>query len=171
MIRRLLLPLLCAVLLPGCSGQKYEDLQEFMKETEKNAPRRIDPAPEVKPYEPFEYTGFDLPDPFRPRKLTPTRADSGMQPDLNRRKEPLESFPLESIRMVGTLQRGSDRYALVRAENAIYRVRKGNYLGQNFGQIVDITDEEVRLKEIVQDALGDWTERASALTLVEEPRK
>ena len=158
--------------LAGCSGEQYQDIQEFMREAEKDAPRKIEPLPEVKAYTPFEYAGFDLPDPFRPRKLAPTKGDSsGVQPDLNRRKEPLESYPLESLKMVGTLQQGKAVYALVKAENTVYRVRSGNYVGQNFGLITTIGDTEIKLKEIVQDTAGDWTERLSSLQLIDESER
>jgi type IV pilus assembly protein PilP len=159
------------LVLVGCSGE-YSDLKQFVKDSDKNLPRRIDPLPQVKPFEPFSYEGFDLPDPFKPRKLVVKQNEGGgLQPDLNRRKEPLEAFPLEQLKMVGTLQQKTDIYALVRAEKTLYRVKKGNYLGQNFGLITDITDSEVKLKEIVQDGVGDWAERASSLPLLEEPEK
>jgi type IV pilus assembly protein PilP len=91
-----------------------------------------------------------------------------LAPDLNRRKEPLEAFPLESLQMVGTMQRGKSTFALVRTtDKDIYQVRIGNYLGQNFGVIIDISDNEIRLKELVQDGSGDWTERSSTLQLAE----
>ena len=86
-------------------------------------------------------------------------------------KEPLEAFPLEQLKMVGTLQQGSDTYALVRADKTLYRVKKGNYMGQNFGLITDVTDAEIKLKEIVQDSAGDWAERQSVLPLLEEAAK
>ena len=94
-----------------------------------------------------------------------------MQPDLNRRKEPLESYPLESLKMVGTLQQGKAVYALVKADNTVYRVKSGNYIGQNFGLISNIGDTEIKLKEIVQDTAGDWTERLSSLQLIDESER
>ena len=122
----------------------------------------------MRPFAPFAYEGFDLPDPFTPRKLAVKQNDSsGLAPDMNRRKEPLEAFPLEQLKMVGTLSQAGVTYALVRAEKTLYRVKKGNYLGQNFGLITEITDTEVKLKEIVQDTAGDWTERQSVLPLLE----
>jgi type IV pilus assembly protein PilP len=90
---------------------------------------------------------------------------------LNRRKEPLEAFPLEQLKMVGTLSQGNDTYALVRADKTLYRVKKGNYMGQNFGLITDVTESEIKLKEIVQDSAGDWAERQSVLPLLEEASK
>lgn len=158
--------------LAGCGGEQYQDIQEFMREAEKSAPRKIEPLPEVKAYTPFEYVGYDLPEPFRPRKLAATKGDTnGVQPDLNRRKEPLESYPLESLKMVGTLQQGKAVYALVKADNTVYRVKSGNYIGQNFGLISNIGDTEIKLKEIVQDTAGDWTERLSSLQLIDESER
>ena len=144
-----------------------------MRDSEKGLPRRIDPLPPVKPFEPFTYEGFDLPDPFKPRKLTPPKegGGGGLAPDLNRRKEPLEAFPLEQLKMVGTLSMNNEMYAIVRADKTLYRVKKGNYMGQNFGLITDVTESEIKLKEIVQDSAGDWAERQSVLPLLEEVGK
>ena len=95
-----------------------------------------------------------------------------MAPDLRRRKEPLEAFPLESLQMVGTLQRGKSTYALVRTtDKDIYQIKIGNYMGQNFGVVVEITDGEIRLKELVQDGAGDWTERSSTIQLAEADQR
>jgi len=167
-----LLVLAALLVLGGCSSE-IDELRQFVRDSDKGVPRRIDPLPAVKPFEPFTYEGFDLPDPFKPRKLTPPKegAGGGIAPDLNRRKEPLEAFPLEQLKMVGTLTQGPDTYALVRADKTLYRVKKGNYMGQNFGLITDVTDGEIKLKEIVQDSAGDWAERQSVLPLLEEASK
>ncbi|MCA3000050.1 MAG: pilus assembly protein PilP [Rhodocyclaceae bacterium] len=157
------------LILGGC-GEGFSDLRSFVKESEKSVSRKIEALPQVKPFAPFAYEGFDLPDPFKPRKLAIKQENAGANaPDLNRRKEPLEAFPLEQLRMVGTLYQSGTMFALVRAERTLYRVKKGNYLGQNFGLIVDITDSEIKLKEIVQDTAGDWAERESVLPLLEGP--
>jgi len=145
-----------------------------MQEQGKGVKGKLDPLPQVKPYEPFTYNAFDLADPFKPRKIEPVKSGGALAPDLNRRKEPLEAFPLETLQMVGTLQRGRSTFALVRTtDKDIYQVRVGNYLGQNFGVIIGISDSEIRLKELVQDGSGDWTERSSTLQLAEaaEPRQ
>jgi type IV pilus assembly protein PilP len=156
----------------GCSSE-IDDLKQFVRDSDKGLPRKVEPLPAVKPFEPFAYEGFDLPDPFKPRKLAAPRegGGGGIAPDLNRRKEPLEAFPLEQLKMVGTLTQGNDTYALVRADKTLYRVKKGNYMGQNFGLITDVNDGEIKLKEIVQDSAGDWTERQSVLPLLEETGK
>ena len=161
--------LICApaLILAAC-GEGFSDLRQFVKDSDKSVVRKIDPLPQVKPFAPFAYEGFDLPDPFKPRKLAIKQNDGGgLAPDLNRRKEPLEAYPLEQLKMVGTLSQAGITHALVRAEKTLYRVKKGNYLGQNFGLITEITDTEVKLKEIVQDTAGDWTERQSVLPLLE----
>ncbi len=170
-MKRLLLPIAIAV-LAGCSSE-IDELKTFVRDSDKNLPRRIDPLPAVKPFEPFAYEGFDLPDPFKPRKLSAPKegAGGGLAPDLNRRKEPLEAFPLEQLKMVGTLSQGKDTFAIVRADKTLYRVKKGSYMGQNFGLITDVTEGEIKLKEIVQDSAGDWAERQSVLPLLEETGK
>ena len=159
--------LLFALSLTGCGGGDMEDLQSFVAETGKDMQGKIEPLPEVKVYEPFTYNAFDLPDPFKPRKLS-TGGGGGMQPDLNRPKEPLEAFSLETLKMVGMVSRQGVVHAVIKTpDNAIYHVRKGNYVGQNFGLITQITDSEVSLREIVQDSAGDWSERTSTLLLQE----
>lgn len=160
-----------SLILAACSGEPYGDLRQFVKESENLPHGRIPPLPEVKPYEPFTYSAFDLTDPFKPRKIEPPKGGGGgIAPELNRRREPLEAFPLESLRMVGTLEQKKQMYAIVRApDNTLFRVRSGNYLGQNFGRIVGIAESSVKLKEILQDSGGNWEEKDQVLLLQEEP--
>jgi type IV pilus assembly protein PilP len=162
------LVILLAVLgLTGCGGGNMEDLRRFVAETGKDMQGKIEPLPEVKAYEPFSYSAFDLPDPFKPRKLA-TGGGGGLQPDLTRPKEPLEAFSLETLKMVGVLSKKGQIHAVIKTpDNAVYHVRKGNYVGQNYGLITQIGDTEVTLREIVQDSAGDWSERMSALILQE----
>ena len=172
MMRRLSLYLGVAVLVVACGGESHQDLRAWMQEQGKGVKGKLDPLPQVKPYEPFAYNAFDLPDPFKPRKIEPMKGASKLAPDLSRRKEPLEAFPLESLQMVGTLQRGKTTYALVRTtEKDVYQIKVGNYMGQNFGVVVDINDAEIRLKELVQDGAGDWTERSSTIQLAEADQR
>ena len=170
-MKRLLIPAALLV-VAGCSSE-IDELKQFVRDSDKGIPRRVEPLPAVKPFEPFAYEGFDLPDPFKPRKLSAPKEGSagGVAPDLNRRKEPLEAFPLEQLKMVGTLSQNKEIYALVRADKTLYRVKKGNYMGQNFGLITDVNESEIKLKEIVQDSAGDWAERQSILPLLEEAGK
>lgn len=158
---------LMAVGLSACGGDDLEDLKSFVENAGKDAQGKIEPLPEIKAYEPFTYSAFDLPDPFKPRKLS-TGGGGGVQPDLTRPREPLEAFSLETLAMVGMVSKGGVIHAVIRTpDKAIYHVKKGNYLGQNFGLITQITDSEVTLREIVQDSAGDWSERISTLVLQE----
>jgi type IV pilus assembly protein PilP len=153
--------------LAGCGGSGMEDLKAFVAETGKDLQGKIEPLPEVKQYEIFTYNAFDLPDPFKPRKLS-TGGGGGMQPDLNRPKEPLEAFSLETLKMGGMVSNKGEINAVIRTpDNAIYHVKKGNYIGQNFGRVTQITESEVTLHETVQDSAGDWSERTSILNLQE----
>jgi len=165
---RLILAAGMVLVLAACSGESHQDLRAWMTEQGKGAKGKLDPLPQMRPYEPFAYNAFDLPDPFKPRKIEPTKGASKLAPDLTRRKEPLESYPLESLNMVGTLEKGKTVYALVRTpDRDLYQVRQGNYVGQNYGVVIGVSDSEIRLKELVQDGAGDWTERSSTLQLVQ----
>lgn len=163
----------CAVLAGGCGGDQFSDLKQFVEDSGKDLRGRVEPIPEVKQFEPFAYNAFELPDPFKPREMAlANRAGAsggGPQPDLNRRKEALESFALESLQMVGTLEQKQVRYALIKTpDNNLYRVRPGNYVGQNFGVITSISESAVTLKEVIQDSSsGSWNERTSNLQLLE----
>ena len=165
---RILIVALLPLLLSACGGSGTEDLQVFMDETAKDMRGKVEPLPQVQPYAPFDYAAFDLPDPFKPRKLTPSGGGGGLQPDMTRPKEPLESYSLETLKMVGVISKKGRMNAVVATpERGVYHVRQGNYMGQNFGLITRITDSEIILKEVVQDSAGDWTERTSTLTLQE----
>jgi len=175
MNRVALISMMTVALLAGCGGQSHQDLRNWMAEQGKGVRGKLDPLPQIKPYEPFAYADFDLPDPFKPRKIEPvkgTDTTSKLAPDLNRRKEPLEAYPLEGLSMVGTLEKGKTRYALVKTpERDIYQVRQGNHMGQNFGVVVGITDTDIKLKELMQDGAGDWSERSSTLNLLSADQK
>ena len=164
--------LLGAVLLAGCGADPNQELKQWMDDQTKTMKGKVDTFPVVKPCVPFAYNAFDLPDPFKPRKIEPARGSSKFAPDLTRRKEPLESYPLESLRMVGTLERDKVMYALVRAsDKTVYQVRPGNYMGQNFGIITGISEGDIKLRELVQDSAGDWAERQSRLLLDDQEQK
>ena len=104
------------------------------------------------------------------RSQPSAKSTSGFAPDLSRRKEPLEAYPIDTIAMVGTLQRPNLRYALLRADGVVYQIKVGNYIGQNFGIVTRIDENEVALKEVVQDAAGEWVERTTTLQLQENKR-
>jgi type IV pilus assembly protein PilP len=163
--------LLVAVLLAGCGGEEFQDLRDFVKNAGADMRGKVEPPPDVKPYEPFAYeNGTSLPDPFKPRKQDARNASRAgqNQPNLDRPKEELEDYPLESLKMVGYLFQSKVGHAVIRSsEGKIYRVKAGNYIGLNFGQIISVTETEVKIKEMVQDSAGDWSERESSLQLIE----
>jgi type IV pilus assembly protein PilP len=160
-MKRLLI-LGCVVMLAGCEGEQHSDLRNELNDMTKDLRGRVDALPQVRPYEPVPYQAENEVDPFRPDRIEVAAAAgtgpaaSGKQPDLDRPKEPLEAFPLESIQMVGS-----------KAGPNLYRVRKGNYMGQNFGVITGIDEVQISLKELIQEGSGEWIERASALQLQE----
>ena len=170
-MRSAYLLLLTSLLLVACGGEEFQDLHDFVKNAGADMRGKVDPPPEIKPYEPFNYdNAVGLPDPFKPRK--PEAKNSGQpglnQPDMARRKEALEDFPLDGLKMVGFLYQGNIGHAVIRSpDGKLHRIRVGNYLGQNFGRITELTENEVKIKEMVQDSTGDWSERMSSLQLVE----
>lgn len=160
-------------LVGACSPEGYEDLESFVRESGAGLKGKVDSLPEIRPLEHFVYQAFDIPDPFSNRKNKPGRPDRNeLEPDLKRAKEALESFPLENLVMVGSLRRGNNVFALVRApDNSVHRVRVGNYLGQNFGLITGVSEAEIKLREITRDSGDEWSERASVLMLQTQERK
>jgi type IV pilus assembly protein PilP len=159
--------------LTGCGSERHlEEVKQYVKESE-NLPRgRIEPLPEVKPYEPFEYAAYDLLDPFVARKspagAPPKRDPNDPRLDPNRRKGPLEAFPLENLRMVGTLQQKRDVFALIKTpDNNLYRVKSGDFMGMNFGRITEINESALKLKELIQDGGNEWKEEERTLLLQE----
>lgn len=163
--------LLTVLLLTGCGGEEFQDLRDFVKNAGADMRGKVEPPPDIKPYEPFTYDNdTSLADPFKPRKPDARKPNhTGQnQPNLDRPKEELEDFPLESLKMVGYLFQKNVGHAVIRSsEGKIYRVKAGNYIGQNFGQITSVSETEVKIKEMVQDSAGDWSERESTLQLVE----
>ncbi|MBI3344978.1 MAG: pilus assembly protein PilP [Gammaproteobacteria bacterium] len=159
-------------LLAGC-GNNTEDLQSYIEQVKARPKGPIEPMPIIKPYETFAYTATNLRDPFTPpvvpgESKTQT-AGGGLKPDANRPKEALEEFPLDALRLVGSLERSGGKWSIVKApDGAIYRVQPGNYLGQNNGKITRISDELIELTEIVEDGQGGWMERQASLALSEE---
>lgn len=168
---RLIYFALVSLLLAGCGGEEFQDLRDFVKNSGADMRGKIEPPPEVKPYEYFAYNNeTNLPDPFKPRKQELRSGGSAgiNQPDYDRPKEALEEFPLESLKMVGYLYMNKVGYAVIRAtDTKLYRVKAGNHMGTNFGLVEEVTDTEVKVKEMVQDSAGDWTERLSSLQLIE----
>jgi type IV pilus assembly protein PilP len=171
------LVLIAALAVAGCGGEEHGDLKQELHQLTKDFRGRVDPLPQVKPYEPVPYTAEGQIDPFRPERIdvagartAPTASSSRIEKERERPKEPLEAFPLESIQMLGTITQNKETFALVKAGPNLYRVRKGNYMGQNFGVVTGIDESQISLKELIQDSGGEWVERNSALQLVETKR-
>ncbi|MCU6432205.1 pilus assembly protein PilP [Undibacterium sp. Jales W-56] len=174
-LKPMILMLMPCFFVTGCSDNGMSEVQEWMAQVKKETRVVISKVSEPKVYVPFTYTGKSDVDPFNPSKLLVVlarlRAESnnGLKPDMERRKEVLESYPLDTLQMVGTIEKPNLRYALIHVsgENKVIQAKMGNYLGQNFGMITKITDNEIEIKEIVQDAAGEWTERQAKLELQE----
>ncbi len=163
-----LLVILVCIGLVSCSGNSDQDgLRQWMNDATKNVKGKIPPLPQVKPYEPVAYDAGNLVDPFKPSKILPERSNKGggAKPDFDRPREPLEAYPLESLKYVGVMTKRKTSFAIIQVDGALYQVRTGNYLGQNFGVITKVSESEVVLKELVQDPAGDWVERMTSLML------
>lgn len=165
--------------LSGCGSSGQEELQSWMEQQRQQTRPKVQPIPAPKDFKPESYTQATAFDPFSNQKLTQalkresaqsTTSAALLAPEISRRKEPLESFPLDTMAMVGSLQRQGEPVALVRVDNLLYQVKPGNYLGQNYGKIVKVGETEVVLREIVQDAAGEWIERTATLQLQERSR-
>ena len=161
------------MLLHGCSSGEFEDLNRFVEESKQGLRGRVEPLPEIKQFEPFAYNAFELSDPFVPRDVDDRGSAASVVSDLKpevRDKETLEAFPLESLKMVGTLEQRRIRYALIRTpDNNLYKAKVGNYMGQNFGIVTAVSETVITLKEVIQDpANGGWSERSASLQLLEQ---
>lgn len=162
---------LLTLLLSACGSGDMQDLRDFVANSGADMRGKVEPPPEIKPYETFSYDNATaLPDPFKPRKSEIRNARAGSnQPDFDRPREEMEEFPLDTMKMVGFLYRNNLPHAVIRpSDGKLRRIRVGNYLGQNFGKVISISETEVKIKEMVQDSAGDWSERESALQLIEK---
>ncbi len=163
---------LLLISLFGCGDGGIQDVSQWMKEVRQQTRVSIKPLSEPKKFTPFSYDAKGREDPYSPNKLAvalaKSRKDAGsIRPNLERRREPLESYPLDNLRMVGTLTKPGLTYALLQADKSVFQVKVGNYIGQNLGMITKVTETEVELKEVVQDASGEWVEREAKLELQE----
>lgn len=155
-------------MLGGCNND-MSDLHDYVAKVKARKSSNIEPIPQIKPYKPFTYRSDNLRDPFLP----PAPADNGprhststVAPNFSRNREPLEQFPLDALRMAGTLSIAGAKYALIKAPDGIvHRVKRGDHMGQNFGQIVAINETDVQLIEIVPDGLGGYMKRAASIAL------
>lgn len=163
----------------GCTSSGEDELQLWMQEERNSIRPQVVPIPEPGKFEPQTYLSERLVEPFSAQKMASVSGSLAasvtnsklLESELNRRKQPLESYPLDTMRMVGSLNRGAQLVALVRVDSLLYQVRLGSYLGQNYGRIDKITETEITLREIAQDPSGEWTERPAALQLQEDASK
>jgi type IV pilus assembly protein PilP len=166
---------LAIVALAACSGDQQE-LSQWMEQQRREVKPNVQPLSPPKKFNPQAYLALNGVEPFSNQKLTVALKQEARQPnsllsaELNRRKEPLEAYPLDSMSMVGSVIKAGRPYALLRVDNLLYQVKQGDYLGQNYGKITKISETDVALREIVQDAAGEWIERTSALQLQEKAR-
>lgn len=161
--------------LAGCGGAD-DDLAQWMAQQKREVKPSVQPIAPPKKFDPEPYAGADLVEPFSNQKLTVAmrqevrQTSSALAAELNRRKEPLENFPLDSMLMVGSVSKEGRPHALLKVDRLLYQVGVGDHIGQNFGRITAITETEVRLRELVQDAAGEWIERPMTLQLQEGAR-
>ena len=166
---------LAATLLAACGGEQ-EELLQWTEQQRREVKPSVEPLSPPKKFNPQPYAATSLVEPFSTQKLTVALKQEARQPnsllagEINRRREPLEAFPLDSMSMVGSLIKQGRPFALLRVDNLLYQVKPGDYLGQNYGKITKISETGVSIREIVQDAAGEWTERPGALQLQEKAR-
>lgn len=172
--------LLSVLLQAACMGGDQEDLVSWMQSERNSIKPDVKPIPEPTKFVPYAYGGERYVEPFSSEKLAsilksgqsmPSEKSALIEPELNRRKQPLEAFPLDTMVMVGSLNRNGKLVALIKVDSLLYQVTPGNYLGQNFGRILKVEENQIVLRELVQDAAGEWIERPAALQLQEEPSK
>ena len=168
-----------SLLLGGCGGANNDELQQWMAQQKSLARPAVVPILEPKVFKPQSYTQVNAVEPFSKEKLTQALRRESAQvsanaslvaPELARRKQALEAFPLDSITLVGSMVQAGQPVALVKVNSLLYQVRPGDYLGQNYGRVTKINETEVALREIVQDAVGEWIERTAALQLQERSK-
>ena len=163
------------LLLQGCVDDQ-DELQQWMEQQKREVKPSVEPLSAPKKFIPQAYAALTGVEPFSTQKLTVALKQEARQPnsllaaEINRRKEPLEAYPIDSMSMVGSVVRSGRPYALLRVDNLLYQVKPGDYVGQNYGKIMKISETDVAFREIVQDAAGEWIERMSALQLQERAR-
>lgn len=159
--------------LVACASSDYSDLQRYIQQVKARPAGRITPVPEFETYETYAYAASSLRDPFKmfdsDAELVEDQAsNTGLKPDLNRNKETLEQYPLDTLHFVGDLEKDGEKWAIITSpDNLVHRVKIGNHLGTNYGEIVAITETKIIITEIIRDGMGGWIEREAALSLSE----
>lgn len=153
-------------MLGACHGNNTADLQAFVQNAYKGQHPKIPPIPVMTPPKPFVYAAQNLPDPFSPANLETGLSHAGPNPDLNRPKGPLEHFPLDALKMVGTLSRHNKRWAIIEAPGgAVHRVRLGDHMGESYGTVTKITSSKVSLVELIPGPNGGWVSRKASIAI------
>ncbi|MDP3652513.1 MAG: pilus assembly protein PilP [Rhodoferax sp.] len=167
-------------ILTGCGSSKEDDIRQWMVEERNQTRPKVAPIPAPKQFKPEAYTNAAAIEPFSNQKLTQAlKRDSSqvaangalVAPELARRKEPLEAFPLDAMTLVGSILKSGQPVALVKVDSLLYQVKLGNYLGEHYGRVTKIDETEVTLREIAQDGVGEWVERVATLQLQEGTKK
>lgn len=167
------------LILVGCTGSNEGEIRQWMADERNQTKPKVSSIPAPKQFKPEPYVSSSEMEPFSNLKLTQAlkrdsaqaAANAGLvAPELTRRKEPLESFPIDAMTLVGSIIKATQPVALVKVDNLLYQIKLGNYLGQNYGRVTKITETEIVLREIVQDAVGEWIERTTALQLQERTK-
>jgi len=171
MMRQTLIMAACAALLAGCGDSDVREVRDWMTQVQQETRPSVKPLPEPKDFIPYAYDARDKVDPFSQNRLLAELARAAQtsndpnKPDLQRPREVLETFPLDTMRMVGTMEKGGTNYALVQIERSLYQVKPGQRIGQNFGIVTHVGDDVVNIREVVQDSAGEWVERMAKLEL------
>ncbi len=169
------LALLAGAMLAGCAAD-HDELRQWMDQQRREIKPNVEPLQPPKKFDPQPYQSAQAVDPFSLQKLSVALKQEARQPnsllaaEMNRRKEPLEAYPLDSMTMVGSVNKQGQPYALLRVDALLYQVKVGDHLGQNYGRITRIGETEITLREVVQDAAGEWIERPATLQLQERAR-
>jgi type IV pilus assembly protein PilP len=167
------------LMLAGCGASKEDDIRQWMVEERNQTRPKVAPLPAPKQFIPELYTNASAIEPFSNLKLTQAlKRDSAqvasngalVAPELARRKEPLEAYPIDAMALVGSIVKSGQPVALLKVDNLLYQVKPGNYLGLNYGKVTKISETEVTIREIVQDAVGEWIERVASLQLQEKSK-
>ena len=169
---------LAAILLAGCGDSDVREVRDWMEQVKRDTRPAVKPLPEPKDFLPYAYGAKDAVDPFDANKLlgelarAAATSNNPNQPDLQRPRELLETFPLDTMQMVGMMEKGGTRFALLQVERSLYQVKAGQRIGQNFGVVTRVSEDAVDIREVVQDAAGEWTQRVTKLELqTKENRK
>ena len=168
---KLLCLFISCLLLTGCSGhnKRVKELHDYMQDVKGRPAKKVDPIPTFSKYKPFAYTAKDKRSPFKPAVTTTVAQGSNILPDINRPKEKLEGFPLDSLKMVGTLSKNGQVWALVSApDKVVYRLQVGSHLGKNYGEIEQIAKDKIILVETVPNGLGGWKKRQVIMNIDDE---